>query len=393
MCAAMEPLINDEFVGAPGKRTLSAILAKKSGGAHGVGIYCAYAPFELIRAAGAVPIGLCAFSNKTIPAAETVLPANLCPLIKSSYGFISANTCPFFGLSDAVVGEPTCDGKKKMFERIGHIKPMHVMDLPQAPDAPEAQATWTAMIRKLQRFLEATFQTRIADERIEAEIRETNERNRLMNLVFDYAALTPPALGWGEMYDLIALSSVLNMAELRPVIEAALAKLERRAAEGVFVGRRDAPRVMVTGCPINGDSAKVFRLIEEAGGVVVALEGCSGMKPFAMTIEEGTGDPVAALARAYLTIPCSCMTPNQRRLDLQDALIARFQPDAVVDVILQACHGYNVESYRVGQHIEQKHGLPFLKIETDYSDSDVERIRTRVEALLEGGRVAEEALC
>ena len=89
--------------------------------------------------------------------AETVLPANLCPLIKSSYGFIVEGTCPFFAMSEAVIAETTCDGKKKMFELAAEIKPMHVMDLPQLADEPEALLSWTVMIRKLQRFLEKTF--------------------------------------------------------------------------------------------------------------------------------------------------------------------------------------------------------------------------------------------
>ncbi|MBT8340592.1 MAG: 2-hydroxyacyl-CoA dehydratase, partial [Desulfatitalea sp.] len=54
-----------------------------------------------------------------------------------------------------------------------------------------------------------------------------------------------------------------------------------------------------------------------------------------------------------------------------------------VDVVLQACHAYNVESYKVGKHVEEAHGLPFLKVEIDYSDADIGQLRTRVEALFE----------
>jgi benzoyl-CoA reductase/2-hydroxyglutaryl-CoA dehydratase subunit BcrC/BadD/HgdB len=83
-----------------------------------------------MHAMGLVPATLCAFSNGTIEAAETVLPANLCPLIKSSYGFIIKDTCPFFAISEAVIAETTCT-EKKMFELISEYRPTHVMDLPQ----------------------------------------------------------------------------------------------------------------------------------------------------------------------------------------------------------------------------------------------------------------------
>jgi len=61
-------------------------------------------------------------------------------------------------MSEAVIAETTCDGKKKMFELAAEVKPMHVMDLPQLPDEAEALNNWTVMIRKLQRFLEDTFE-------------------------------------------------------------------------------------------------------------------------------------------------------------------------------------------------------------------------------------------
>lgn len=348
-----------------------------------IGMYCGYAPVELVRAMGAVPVFLCAFSRNTIPAAEEVLPSNLCPLIKSSFGFIKTDSCPFYSLSDAIIGETTCDGKKKMFELIRHIKPTHIMDLPQLPDEAEALETWTAMVHKLKAFLENSFGREIAEELIEAEIRDTNRKNRLMNGFFNYATHAPSVISWREMYDVISLELVSNSEELKQLLSGIAMKLDERISNGKYFGNGNSPRILASGCPVGGDALKVFTVIEEAGGSVVAMEACSGMKGYSIEIEENTGDPVTALAKAYLKIPCSCMTPNQGRLDMLDRMIGRFRPDAVVDIILQACHSYNIESAKVGENIEKRHGLPFLKIETDYSQSDRGQIRTRVEALLE----------
>ncbi|MCX5828489.1 MAG: double-cubane-cluster-containing anaerobic reductase [Deltaproteobacteria bacterium] len=379
----VKPLIEDEFVGEAAKRALQYIQTKRSAGMPVAGIYCGYAPMEVIRAVGAVPAILCAFANKTIAAAEAVLPANLCPLIKSSYGFIITDTCPFFGISDAVVAETTCDGKKKMFELISHYKPMFVMDLPQLPDEKEALANWATMITKLQGFLEKTFEKSATPEGIEAEIKATNIKNRLMNRVFDYATKKPSLLKWSETYELAFLAQVATTEDLQPIFQEVFKTLEEREAKGVYYGTASAPRVLVTGCPVGGDSTKVYKIIEEAGGVVVAMDSCTGMKPFMTEIEENTGNPIAAVAARYLQLPCSCMTPNTRRLDELDKTIARFQPDVVIEVVLHACHSYNIEAYKIMNHAKNKHNLPYLKIETDYSDGDVEQIRTRVEALFD----------
>jgi benzoyl-CoA reductase/2-hydroxyglutaryl-CoA dehydratase subunit BcrC/BadD/HgdB len=92
---------------------------------------------------------------------------------------------------------------------------------------------------------------------------------------------------------------------------------------------------------------------------------------------------VRAIAERYLKIPCACMTPNNLRLTELDKLIAKYKPDAVVDVVLHACHSYNIESFKLKEHVVSNHGLQYIKIETDYSQNDYGQISTRVEALLE----------
>ena len=261
---------------------------------------------------------------------------------------------------------------------------MHVMDLPQLPDEAEALDNWTVIIRKLQRFLEKTFQRQASDDAIEESIQKTNRKNSLMRKLFSYAAVNPPVLDWKEMYDASFLALPATGDDMIPILEALLEKLERRLERGEHYGRPGAPRVMVTGCPVGGDATKIFNIIEKSGGIVVLPDACTGIKAFMGEIEENTADPIRAMARRYLEIPCACMTPNDdRRLESISEMIEQFKPDAVVEFVLTACHSYNVEAYKVGRHVEEKYGLPYLKIETDYSDNDEGQIRTKVEALFE----------
>ena len=94
------------------ERILFAIKEVKEKEIPVVGVFCTYLPREIPNAMGAAVVGLCSVSDETIPDAEKDLPRNLCPLIKSSYGFAKTDKCPFFYFSDLVVGA-TCDGKKK----------------------------------------------------------------------------------------------------------------------------------------------------------------------------------------------------------------------------------------------------------------------------------------
>jgi len=208
-------------------------------------------------------------------------------------------------------------------------------------------------------------------------------KNKALEEILGYAAMKPSYLRWTEIYDLTFLAQPATYEDMKTVLDDCLLKLEMRKEKGLSIGSADSPRVLITGCPVGGDALKVYRAVEESGGVIVAIDNCTGFKPFMGTIEEGTNDPVMALSERYMDLHCSCMSPNSRRLSKLDELIEKYRPDMVIDVILHACHAYNIESFRVREHVKAKHGLPFLKIETDYSESDVKQIKTRVQALME----------
>jgi benzoyl-CoA reductase/2-hydroxyglutaryl-CoA dehydratase subunit BcrC/BadD/HgdB len=360
---------------------MDAIRASKRAGKGVVGIYCEYTPRDLILAAGALPVCLCGTSRRTIPAAETVLPSNLCPLIKSSFGYILTNRCPFFVVSDLVVAETTCDGKKKMYELIAENKPQQILELTQKVNEEEAFSHWLAEVGKLKSRLESFYAREISDDDLRNGISLMNEERRLLREALLLGACDPPAVTGLDLarlrYRVSGLDSTKRM--LRQFTETAREKLD----QGSFVKDGNAPRVMVSGCPMGEGSLKLIELIEKAGGVVVVQETCSGWKPLDQLVVEDGQDPLEAIAMKHFHIPCSCMTPNSARLELQDRLIDQFGVQAVVDLVWHACHTYNVESYIIEKHIKEERGLPYLKVETDYSESDKERLMIRIQTMME----------
>ena len=99
-----------EYFAASIEAELELVAKVKRRGRKIAGIYCEYTPREILLAAGALPVCLCGTSNDTIPEAEKTLPANLCPLIKSSFGYFVLASCPFMEMADLIVAETTCDG-------------------------------------------------------------------------------------------------------------------------------------------------------------------------------------------------------------------------------------------------------------------------------------------
>jgi benzoyl-CoA reductase/2-hydroxyglutaryl-CoA dehydratase subunit BcrC/BadD/HgdB len=145
----------------------------------------------------------------------------------------------------------------------------------------------------------------------------------------------------------------------------------------------DHVRVLMTGVPMVHGAERVLDIVELSGGLVVAMENCTGLKPILEDVDEAAPNPLRAVAEKYFHLPCSVMTPNNRRIDVLRRLAADYRPECVVELVWQACLTYDVESHRIKRFVEEGLGLPYLHIETDYSPGDSARIATRVQALFE----------
>ena len=77
------------------------------------------------------------------------------------------------------------------------------------------------------------------------------------------------------------------------------------------------------------------------------------------------------------------MSPNVRRLDDIRTICEEFQVDAVIEVVLQACHTYAIEATSVKKYVNNDLELPYLYIESDYSMLDFGQVQTRIEAFFE----------
>ena len=380
------PEIFEEFADQR-RNSFLAIKKLKEQGVPVVGAFCTYLPKELPRAMGAAVVGLCSVSDETIPDAEKDLPRNLCPLIKSSYGFAKTDKCPFFYFSDLVVGETTCDGKKKMYEMLGEFKPVYVMELPNSQSA-DALELWKKEVIKFKEKLESHFGVTITEEQVREATRVKNEERRALKEFYELMKMEPAPMLGGDLYKVLYGSTFkFDKKAIPGEVRALTEKIKDSYDDGTdecpkkkFAGR---PRIMVTGSPIGGASEKVIKCLEDNGAQVVVYENCGGAKSVEEMVDENAADIYAALARRYLNIGCSCMTPNPNRFKLMDKLIDEYKVDAVVEVVLQACHTYNVESYNVKRFVTETKKKPYIALETDYSTSDVGQISTRLAAFVE----------
>ncbi len=364
------------------KNGFLSMKALKEKGRGVVGTFCTYTPLEIFLAADLVPVGLCSTSDETVAEAEKTLPRNLCPLIKASYGFAVTDKCPYMYFSDLVVGENTCDGKKKMYELLGRIKDVHIMDLPQTQNKGASKRLWREEIVALKEKVEERFGVTITDDDLKRAIREKNRERALLKEFYELSKATPPPMtGLQQLQLLFGAQYKFDQAEKLVELRKTIDDIKKNYAEGQRPVPAAAKRIILTGCPMGGVTEKVTKAIEESGGVVVAYENCTGAKQIDRQVDEAA-DPCDALTDHYLAIGCSVMTPNPNRLELLERLCREFQADGVVEMVLQACHTYAVETHTIRDYLSGK-GIPFLSLETDYSQGDVGQLKTRAAAFIE----------
>ncbi len=134
-------------------------------------------------------------------------------------------------------------------------------------------------------------------------------------------------------------------------------ELDERVRKGEGVAAKDAPRLMISGCPMAIPNWKVHSIAQAAGASVVVEESCVGTRYFTDLVEpkgDSLNDLLWAMVEKYSKIPCACFTPNDRRVKSVTELAKQFKVDGVIYYTLQNCHDYNVEAVKVERALKAK---------------------------------------
>ncbi|MEG6615076.1 double-cubane-cluster-containing anaerobic reductase [Peptococcaceae bacterium 1198_IL3148] len=349
-----------------------------------VGAFCVFVPEELVLATGGACIGLCGGAQYSVPIGEKVLPRAMCPLIKSSLGFKVGGVCPYFEVADFVVGETTCDGKKKAYEVLNEYHPTYVMELPQKRDQADKEL-WLKEVYAFKDKMEAEAGKTITAEKLTAAVKLANDRRRVLQRLYDARKVDPVPISGKDAALITQLAFFDDPARFTEKTTALCAELEQRIEKGEGVFPKGAPRILITGTPMPLPSWKMHNIIESSGGVVVCEESCTGTRYFETLVDETPTtlpEQMEALSQRALNINCACYTPNTGRIDDILRMVKEYNVDGVVYYSLQFCHTYGIE-YRAAEKALQQAGVPVIRIETDYSDEDSGQLQTRIQAFLE----------
>ncbi len=359
---------------------VAEILDYRERGGKSIGTFCIYVPDELAHAADVLPIPLCGGSGWSVSYADSALPRDICPLIRSTFGMAFSGTCPYSKLKEYALGETTCDAKKKTWDLFG----IRAMEVPQKKN-PVDRNLWVQEVRKFMDDCVAITGKEITAENLHASIVKCNDRRRVLQRVGDFRKLdSTPISG----LDALLVSQVALNMDIDAFIEAGeqlLEELEERVLAGESAYEGEGVRVLFAGTPSPMGFAKMHWAAETSGLQVVADESCTGIRYYRGLVPEDldtVDEMIEAVAERYFTIDCPCFSPNEERLDNIQEIVREHRIEGVVHTILQFCHGFNVEAGAIDGRLKDL-GVPSLKIVSDYSEEDGEQIRVRMEAFRE----------
>ncbi len=363
---------------------IKEILAVKKSAKPVVGTFCVYIPEEIVVAAGGVCIGLCGGSPGSIPDAEKILPRNICPMVKSAYGFKAGRICPYFQVVDFVYGETTCDAKKKTWELLDRLVPTHVMEIPQMKRARD-RALWLEEVKDFKAKVEDICGSEISEDNLAGAIRLINRKRLALQRLTKLRANTPAPISGKDALLIEQIAFYDEPERFAAKVNELCDELAERVEAGRGVAGPESPRIMVSGTPMALPNWKIHNLLESAGAVVVNEESCIGTRYFKDVIDENGGsmaEQLANLTDRYMRIDCSCFTPNDERVEQVLREYRQSKAQGILHYSLQFCHTYNIEEIKIREACERE-AIPYLSIETDYSAEDTGQLQTRIEAFLE----------
>jgi benzoyl-CoA reductase/2-hydroxyglutaryl-CoA dehydratase subunit BcrC/BadD/HgdB len=364
---------------------IKELLDEKAAGRKIIGSYCVFVPEEIVLAANATLVGLCAGADFAMEEVEKILPRNTCALIKSSFGFKLGKVCPYLEAADMIVGENTCDGKKKAYESLGSlVSNLYVMDVPQVKSEKGKDLLKTEYYR-FKDAVEALTGVTIDTERLKEGIRTVNAKRQALHRLAALRAADPAPISGLDALLANQVSFYDNPKRFTDAVNKICDELEKRIAakQGVFPER--TPRVVVSGCPMAVPSWKTPWIVETSGAVIVGEESCVGERGI-RNLTDDSGQSVDALMEAivdrYFQVDCAIFTPNPDRLVHVEEMVRAYKADGVIHYGLMFCQPYLMESIPVAKALEDKN-IPTLRIDTDYSMEDVGQLKTRIEAFIE----------
>lgn len=312
--------------------TRSALDWKASGG-RVAGYFCDAVPRELIRAAGLFPYRVGGDGRSGRDQSRALVdPYMQQPVITPGFVWSSIERLldGRLGFLDYLI---VPNGRKSIYAVFRYLETIRRLELPvRVPylhyldksftSSPQSAAFDRGCLIRLRGQLESWSGRPVTPQRLAQVIAEANEQRVLLARLARARCAAESRISGTEALAIIGSSQFMDYSEHISAMRSFLGGLGQRPS------RAPARRVFVGGSPV--DRPRLYELIEEAGGNVIAEDHCWGSRLADGMVAED-GDPVEALAGRYGRASfCSLRVPVAQTVRTCASRARQAQPDAVI---------------------------------------------------------------
>ena len=324
-------------------------------------------PEEIFAALGLQPTWILGGSLRALEAANADVPRDTDAVSQSILGCLKLDSFTHTD-SPTVIVPMVNDSLRKIVQQLDNRGTEVIgVDIPCVTDAAEIGGRFTPVLNELIERLSVRFRARFSNRRF----LEAYDAARLARAAYEdirYRTSGSTAMFLANTY-YYTNDRVRWCQELKKLAEAVSPPAE-------------APRVCLMGSPVFAPNFKVPDLAESSGLTIVRHFQAEFRPLSDKPLEKGRRMLRSCAENFYTDIYSSSRLDNKRMAEEFRRMIEVSRPDGIIYVVLKGHIGFDFD-LRTFEIIAEEHELPFIRIETDYNNNDIEQLRIRLEAFSE----------
>lgn len=362
-----------------GELSTEKIKQWRASGKKALGIVCCHAPFEILHAAGALPVRLRSTGCRHCAEGSACMGDDACGFLSSILQYLVDGTYELDGLvTSNGCGESSgvITNWKIITER--EQKPQFLYEVIAPKMANSSSCSYLASeLDELRENLEQLTGVEITNELLKKSVDTYNEARRLVKQIYDLHKAEYPVISGSETLKITLAATQMPIEEYIDFLKDVLAELKDREPIKNF-----SARIMLAGSAL--DDPEFVKAIEDCGLLVVADLNSFGLRFLHDELIYDENDIAGSIAKYYLT-RSSC----PRMMDGSDVIheyileaAREYRVDGVIIVRMEHCGKWDVETY-VLENLFKELRIPSLSLERQVILSAQGQLTLRVEAFRE----------
>ncbi|WP_373840364.1 2-hydroxyacyl-CoA dehydratase family protein [Methanospirillum sp.] len=352
-----------------------------------------FIPEEIIYALGMIPIRLGKGGNEyLVELGARYISSQNCAFIRSCMGMFAENTDPYLQKTDLFAFDNVCMQVFRLGEVSKYIsnKKAMFLGIPRNLSSQSSRTYFLGEMNHFTRKLEELQGHTLDSDNLAQSIELFQEIRRLTLDLYNSLIAKDVPISWNEVNAVVHSGYYLDKKRYAILLHELIEEID--SFPSLPSNHNKNVKIIISGSPIAPGDTKLNDIITQVHGTIVGDDLWSGRN---MLLNMKIRSPsIAGIADAYLnwiihhSLPCFD-NELDNRVDNLIQTVRETQAQGVIYHTIRYCDSATLKTMGLKNRLKNE-GIPLLEIHTEYSKSDLEAIRTRIEAFFEMIMATEE---